>query len=903
MQNLKYFGEQKAEYMYLGWPGAFVRKKQQSMVKRTLKKRHCHPVFLSEAQIFGYYKGYANTVLWPLFHGMHSSINTFKDSDDWWNSYLEVNELFAEQVLQVVQPGDLVWVHDYHLLAVPAALKRRAPDLQVGFFLHIPFPPAEVFRILPQRTQLLQSVLCSDLIGFHTLSYSHNFKSAVASVLGLETNEEGIKVVRPQQQQQKGGSKRKQENLLAEDNGHSQMPVLPYSSLQLYSGTSPNFTQSVAALNNTLNINHVPNLFLQNSPPSPDLPHPQHSTQQTTVPVGTYPIGIDPDRWLKAVHSPEVRNYVKDFRQQFGQRKVVLGVDRLDYTKGIPHKLFAFERFLSDHPEWVGQVMLVQIAVPTRTDLADYVALSTRVHELAGRINARFGTISSMPVHLLDTTVSFPRLCAIYHIADVALVTPVSDGMNLVAYEFVVCQPDIAECEQHNARVLQLQRKQKEQEQDKRKQQQNEKTKEQQQERGKEERNEEDQKPESSQNSLCYDSCNSEDNPVTTSSSKRETGIGNRLIQPGVLILSEFTGAASSLGAGCIRVNPWNVQETSNALHLALTMSDSDRTRNHGFISDHIKRHTAEAWATRFLGDLLAAGPSFNAAPLVVPVMLNYHNAAQAFKQAKHRLVILGLGRTLLPPQRELVENRVCSSSMVDSLQRLAGLPHTTVVVVTSRGRTEAAKTICNASNVWLSAENGAFLRKGDVPQNAVQRNQLQTKHPARWTAVYDNLDLDWMDAVLSVLEYYCQRTPGSYTKVAETAVSWHYELCDSTFATKQARELTVHLCQGPLAQLPFRLVHRPPIVIARAAGVSRELLVERLVTELDAHPFSPPLDFVACVGNFQSEDENVFTTLTSRKRKSAKVLCCNVGYKQSVAKYMLPDSSAVEDLLNCFQI
>lgn len=232
--------------------------------------------------------------------------------------------------------------------------------------------------------------------------------------------------------------------------------------------------------------------------------------------VAAFPIGIDPDRFTTALEAPEVRANVAQLLNRYAGRKVMLGVDRLDMIKGIPQKLLAFEKFLEEHPEWRDKVLLVQIAVPSRTDVPEYQRLRSMVHEVVGRINGQYGTLTHVPIYHLDRQLSFDELVALYAITDVALVTSLRDGMNLVSYEYVACQRDNA----------------------------------------------------------------------------------------GVLILSEFAGAAQSLGAGAILVNPWNINDLAQAIEYALTMSDAERRERHRQNYMHVTIHTAQTWADTFISEL-----------------------------------------------------------------------------------------------------------------------------------------------------------------------------------------------------------------------------------------------------------------------------------------------------------
>jgi trehalose 6-phosphate synthase/phosphatase len=275
--------------------------------------------------------------------------------------------------------------------------------------------------------------------------------------------------------------------------------------------------------------------------------------------VAAFPIGIDPERFTRALDTEGVRAHMAELRQRFAGRKIMLGVDRLDMIKGIPQKLLGFEKFLEEHPEWRDRVLLVQIAVPTRTNVREYKRLANQVHEIVGRINGRFGTLASVPIHHLDRSLAFDELCALYAVTDVCLVTSLRDGMNLVSYEYVACQSSNA----------------------------------------------------------------------------------------GVLILSEFAGAAQSLGAGAILVNPWNVRDMAAAIEDALTMSEAERRERQRQNFFHITVHPAQAWADTFVSELNDTHVEAELRTKRIPPALSSRAACAAFASAKERLIMLGFNSTL----------------------------------------------------------------------------------------------------------------------------------------------------------------------------------------------------------------------------------------------------------------
>jgi len=233
------------------------------------------------------------------------------------------------------------------------------------------------------------------------------------------------------------------------------------------------------------------------------------------ITVGAFPIGIDPEKFVEALKKPSVQDRIAVLKRKFEGVKLIVGVDRLDYIKGVPQKLHALEVFLTEHPEWIGKIVLVQVAVPSRQDVEEYQNLRAVVNELVGRINGKFGTIEFMPIHFLHQSVTFDELTALYNVSDVCLVSSTRDGMNLVSYEYIATQRD----------------------------------------------------------------------------------------RHGVMILSEFTGAAQSLN-GSLIVNPWNTEELANAIHDAVTMSPEQREANYKKLERYVFKYTSAWWGSSFVGEL-----------------------------------------------------------------------------------------------------------------------------------------------------------------------------------------------------------------------------------------------------------------------------------------------------------
>jgi len=346
------------ERLWLGWPGVSserLKPEEKDHVRDLLAEENCTPVFLSQRQIDQYYLGFCNKTIWPLFHYFQTR-TVFEER--FWKSYKQVNHLFCDEVLRVARPGDSVWVHDFQLMLLPRLLREEIPELNIGYFLHIPWPSFEVFRLLPWREEILSGLLGADLIGFHTYDYVRHFLSSVSRIAGLE---------------------------------------------------------------HTLGEVNVDNRVAK---------------------VDAFPMGIDYEKYAGAINDPEVKKEVDKIYQTVGKRKLVISIDRLDYTKGIVERLEAFDWFLSTNPQYKGKVTLVIVAVPSRTGIEDYKLLRERLEQLVSRVNGEHGALGYTPVWYLYRFMPFQKLTALYNVADAALITPLRDGMNLIAKEFIATKAD-----------------------------------------------------------------------------------------------------------------------------------------------------------------------------------------------------------------------------------------------------------------------------------------------------------------------------------------------------------------------------------------------------------------------------------------------------------------------------
>lgn len=317
-----------------------------------------HTVPLSADDVREHYEGFANATLWPLYH---DAVEQPVYHRRWWEAYQRVNRRFAEAAAEAAVPGALVWVQDYHLQLVPGMLRALRPDLRIGFFLHVPFPPPELFMQLPRRAELLLGMLGADLVGFQRAQAAHNFAQLANRVLKLPATDRRIAV----------------------DN--------------------------------------------------------------RVVRIGAFPVSIDTAEMEALANRPEVAERARRLRRDLGDpQKVILSVDRMDYTKGIEQRLKAYSELIADGDIKVRDTVLVQVAVPSRERVEQYQILRDRVEREVGRINGEFGRVGEPAVHYLNQPFDRTELAALYQAADIMAVTPLRDGMNLVAKEYVAARIDDA---------------------------------------------------------------------------------------------------------------------------------------------------------------------------------------------------------------------------------------------------------------------------------------------------------------------------------------------------------------------------------------------------------------------------------------------------------------------------
>jgi trehalose 6-phosphate synthase/phosphatase len=417
---------EQSEGLWIGWPGNTegLTPELQRLVDGELEAMRAIPISLDAREVELFYEQISNAVLWPI---CHDRIDRLPLHVDGWDTYETVNARFADAVAEHHRPGDVVWVHDYQLLRVPALLRERIPDARIGFFLHVPFPNPEIFFTLPNRHWLVEGMMGADVIGFHTRRYHGHFRAALRRLFSIEADSAGVAQWRSRR-----------------------------------------------------------------------------------VTLGVFPIGVDAADFSRQAASANVVAKMVEYKST--PLKLIVGIDRLDYSKGIPRRLLALRRLFKTHPEWRERVRLIQVAVPTRDGVDAYKQFGRQVSSLVGQINGELATPTWTPIQYLRRSIPSDVLVALYRAADVMLVTPLRDGMNLVAKEFPAARID----------------------------------------------------------------------------------------EDGVLVLSEFAGAADEL-TDALLVNPYDVDGTAEAIHRALTMEEPERRQRMQRLRRTVQDFDVHRWVESFL--------------------------------------------------------------------------------------------------------------------------------------------------------------------------------------------------------------------------------------------------------------------------------------------------------------
>lgn len=423
----------KSRGLWVGWPGPVERSAVAALLEEYNQKQSFDlaPVFLSSDEVEGYYHGFSNEAIWPLFHDL---LGYCKFDLENWKTYVEANRRFAEVIAERIHPKDFLWIHDYQLMLVGSHLRKLNIRHPLAYFLHIPFPTLDLFRRLPWKHEIIRGLMEYDLLGFQTLRDRRNFIQCVKALI-------------------------------------------------------PDVWVTIRRRHSLL----------------------QYGSR--AVKVGHFPISIDFNEFNTQARAEEVADAAWYLHENLPSRQLVLGTDRLDYTKGIPERFRAFERALEKYPDLRGNISLIQIVIPSRTHVPDYQNLKELLDTLAGRVNGRFSKHGWIPIHYIYRSLDRTQLLAHYKACEIAFITPLRDGMNLIAKEYCASSID----------------------------------------------------------------------------------------NNGVLILSEFAGAADQLARGAIIVNPYDLEGMADAIYRAYNMDSDERRRRMRILRAEVKRNNVYRWVEWFL--------------------------------------------------------------------------------------------------------------------------------------------------------------------------------------------------------------------------------------------------------------------------------------------------------------
>jgi trehalose 6-phosphate synthase/phosphatase len=646
---------------WVGWTGIPDAPAQRASIEQALANTSLRAVHLSAEEVGAFYDGFSNAVLWPLFHYLIDKLDL--EDVQTFKAYEAVNQRFAQAAVAEAGEDDIIWVHDYQLLLVPQMIRALRPRARIGFFLHIPFPSEEVFRILPWRAELLRGMLGADVVGLHTDRDANHFTAACAQLLGITPEPDA--------------------------------------------------------------------LFFEGR----------------TIRVGAYPISIDTAAIAEHVRTPAIEARVEQVRASAPGRTILLGIDRLDYTKGIRARLLAFERLLARRPELCEHVQLVQVAVPSRSTVPAYADFQQHVHSIVGRVNGKYGTVSHTPIVFLHRSLDFDEVVSFYAAADVMLVTPLRDGMNLVAKEYVASRRD----------------------------------------------------------------------------------------DDGVLVLSEFAGAAAELSEAVL-VNPYDLDGTSLAFERALEMGASEKRLRMRALRRRVASHDVKRWCDSFLADLVEQRPVTPAPSPSRRILTPPPGTVSSLVASDALCLLLDYDGTLVS-HASVPELAAPDEELLRLLDALVARPMTRVHVVSSRRREDLEQWF-GQLNLGLHAEYGFWSK--DDPTHA-----WQTTLP---------VSEGWKPPVLRVLERATARTVGSFIEEKDATIAWHYRNAEPELAAARLRDLKTRLA-------PIALEHRLDVVDAvkafevRIAGLAKSVAVAEIVGKL-----APDTTIVA-IGDDRS-DEDMFRAL-----------------------------------------
>jgi len=686
--------------LWIGWSGIdrnTLTEEQKERVDQALLKEKCIDVQLSQEEVELYYEGFSNKTIWPLFHYFNQYV---KYEEDQWQAYQDVNRKFADVIAENMEGVDRIWIHDYHLLLLPELVKKRFQDATIGFFLHIPFPSYELFRILPWRTEIIKGMLGADLLGFHTFDYERHFMSAVRRLLGYD-----------------------------------------------------------------ININEI------------NLP-------QRIVKVDNFPMGIDYDKFHNAAldsqkrsvrEKSEVRKELERYYLLYPETRFIISIDRLDYTKGLINRLEAFEYFLQNYPEYREKVTLVLLAVPSRIGVEQYQQMKSEVDEIVGRINGEFSSINRVPIWYFYRSLPFENLVDLYNYCEIALITPIRDGMNLVAKEFIASKSD----------------------------------------------------------------------------------------GRGVLILSEMAGAAKEMSEAII-INPNNKPQIAEAIKKAIEMPLDEQIERNTVLQKRLKRYNVRKWATDFLNTLDKVRQNEQKYLVKKLTERTKVNILEDIKQSKNRIFFLDYDGTLID-FRDNPQHAKPDTELYELLDNLSENPSNRVVLISGRDKSTFEEWF-GKKPYTLIVEHGVWIRPAG----------------SDWEMI-EQLDDSWKDNIRSSLEFYVDRTPGSFVEEKNFSLVWHYRKTDPELGLNRAIELKDELT-SLVANLNLEILEGNKVIEIKNRGINKGRAAQK-VLQLN------PAEKIVAIGDDWT-DEYLFSAIPS------EAVTIKVGMANTLAGYKVENYEEVRDFL-----
>jgi trehalose 6-phosphate synthase/phosphatase len=694
------------ESQWIGWPGItneeINNEKLRSDIVSAVRKENCLPVYIDKKDMDLYYYGFSNKTIWPLFHYFTQYVDYNRD---FWNSYIQVNEKFAEVIHENIKGIDKIWIHDYHLLLLPKLIKDKHKEISIGFFLHIPFPSYEVFRILPWRREIIEGMLGADLIGFHTYDYERHFLSCVRRLLGCEI-------------------------------------VL-----------------------NQINMGN------------------------RIVKADAFPMGIDYEKYHNSAiilqqksvkDKSKIRQEIDKYFLMSPDRKLILSIDRLDYSKGISNRLNAFEYFLDKYPEYREKVTLVLLAVPSRINVEQYMYMKREIDELVGKINGKYATINWTPIWYFYRTLNFEDLIELYTSCEIALITPIRDGMNLVAKEYIASQ----------------------------------------------------------------------------------------INDKGVLILSEMAGAAKELNEAII-INPNNKEEIAKALEEAINMPEEEQKNRINIMQNILKRYNIVRWAQDFINSLE------NVSKIQKRYLTKKINEdiekeiIKNYKKAGKRILFLDYDGTLVGFQTDpkLAEP---DKELYRTLDKLAGDSNNEIVLISGRDKNTFGKWF-GEKKYTLIVEHGVWIKKQD----------------GSWRMI-EQMNNEWKDLIRPSIEFFVDRTPGTFIEEKNYSIAWHYRKADYEQGLQRAIELKDEL-RSLISTYNLDILEGNKVIEIKNSNINKGRAALQLISDVK-------YDFIVGIGDDWT-DEFLFEALPD------SAVTIKVGIVKTSARYNVESISNVRELLKKFII